>query len=222
MEIDQQQIDALAANPTESLSVEVKRWIDPNTVPGQAKIIKAALALRNRNGGFLVVGFDDNGAPDVANQLADPRAGFHIDVIQGLVSRYTQEFFEVGVGFSTREGFEYPIIVVPAGVQTPVAAKRVLDGPNNRLINLGDVYFRTLAANGTPSTSVARPEDWREIIGICFDNREADVGRFLRRQLAGQDPAALASVLWGITASAPAVSVGSTLEERAKRLFDDE
>lgn len=222
MNIDQRQIDALVANPTESLAVEMKQWIDPGTIQGQAKIIRAVFALRNRNGGFLIVGFDNHGAPDVANQLADPRTSFHIDIIQGMVSRYAQELFEVGVGFSAREGSDYPVIVVPPGVQTPVAAKRDLVEGETRPVKIGDVYFRTLASNGMPSTSVARPEDWRGIIGICFDNRDADVGRFLRRQMAGQDHTTLASVLWGIAASAPIVSAGPTLEARAKELLDDE
>jgi hypothetical protein len=60
------------------------------------------------------------------------------------------------------------------------------------------VYFRTLSANGTPSTAPARPQDWPEIVEICFDNREADFGRFLRRQLAGHDLASLLSALGGV------------------------
>ncbi|MFC5506093.1 MULTISPECIES: helix-turn-helix domain-containing protein [Hyphomicrobiales] len=222
MNIDQRQIDALVANPVESLAVEIKQWIDPGAPQGQAKIVRAALAMRNRNGGFLIIGFDNNGAPDLGNQLADPRVSFHIDVVQALISRYAQELFEISVGFSEREGVAYPVIAVPPGVQTPVAAKRDLFDDRNRLINTGDLYFRTLASNGVPSSSAARPQDWREIIGICFDNREADVGRFLRRQFAGQDAAALASVLWGITDSAPVTSPVANLMERAKGLLDDE
>jgi len=52
------------------------------------------------------------------------------------------------------------------------------------LLGVGDVFFRTLNANGTPSTARARPEDWRDILEICFENREADIGRFLRRHLS--------------------------------------
>jgi hypothetical protein len=40
---------------------------------------------------------------------------------------------------------------------------------------IGAVYFRSLASNGTPSATEARPSDWADIIEICFDNREADV-----------------------------------------------
>src|SRR5690554_2681147 len=93
-------------------------------------------------------------------------------------------------------GVEYPVIVVPPGVQVPVVAKRDLVDTNRKtLIRTGSVYFRTLAANGILSTSVARPEDWPDIMQICFDNREADIGRFLRRQLSVADRGALTTAL---------------------------
>jgi hypothetical protein len=59
MKIEQSVIEALVATPSENLSVEVKQWIDPTSNHGVAKIAKGLLALRNQDGGFFVVGFDD-------------------------------------------------------------------------------------------------------------------------------------------------------------------
>lgn len=234
MEVTQDQIDALVASPAEGLNVELKCWIDPATPEGQAKIIRACLALRNRNGGFLVIGFDDKTLkPDRGQEPANVRATFHVDDIQGLISKYAYDLFEVTIGFSERDGVEHPVVAVPTGVQFPVAAKRNLPGPNGKsLISRGDVYFRTLSANGTPSTSVAHPEDWREIFQICFDNRESDIGRFLRRQLSNHDKetlvAALREVGLGMLTSPPppslrekAFNVLQLGEERFRRAFDD-
>ncbi len=39
----------LVLNPSESLSVEIKRWIDPQSKEGIAKIAKACIALRNNS-----------------------------------------------------------------------------------------------------------------------------------------------------------------------------
>ncbi len=197
MAVDQQRIDALVQSPSESLNVEVKSWIGTTLLEHQAKIVKSCLALRNRNGGFFVVGFDDATLqPDSrANKPADVRSEFHIDGVQVLISRYAQEPFEIEVGFSERGGVEYPVIAVPAGVQVPVAAKSDLLANGNKLIKQGDVYFRTLNSSGVPSTSVAHQRDWRDIMDICFENREADIGRFLRRQIAGTDRQKLAETL---------------------------
>jgi hypothetical protein len=213
--IEKSVIEGLVASPSESLNVEIKRWIDPTQVAGIEKVVKGAIALRNRNGGYFVVGFDDSTlAPDVANEPANARDLFHVDVIQGLVSRYASDPFEVGIAWGDRDGRKYPVIVVPSGVKVPVAAKRdLIDGPR-MAIKVGAVYFRSLASNGTPSTTEARPSDWAEIVEICFDNREADVGRFIRRHLAGFNTSSLMALLGEPEKPAP------TFCERALRLID--
>jgi hypothetical protein len=221
MQIDQTIIDLLIAGPAEGLNVEVKRWIDPTSNAGIEKIVKAALALRNRNGGYLVIGFDDGTLlPDASHAPSNVRDAFHLDAIQGLISRYSSDLFEIGVGFGQRDGFDHPVIVVPPGVRTPVAAKRSLMDDSKTLIRHGAVYFRTLAANGTPSTAEARPEDWREIVEICFDNREADFGRFLRRHLGGGDVAAFAAALREV-GIATNIAPTPTLKDRALALLED-
>src|SRR5271163_3674869 len=181
--LDQTRVDDLVARPTESLNVEIKRWINADEIEGIAKIARAALALRNRNGGFLIIGFDDKTLePDVGHAPVDIRSAFHVDKIQAIVSRYTSELFEVAVGFGQRDGMEHPVIVVPEGVRFPIAAKADLTNVGGKvLVGVGEVYFRTLGSNGTVSTVAARPSDWRNIMEICFENREADIGRFLRR-----------------------------------------
>jgi hypothetical protein len=200
MNTDQSRIDDLLARLSEGLTVEVKRWIRGDEPQGMSKIVRGALALRNRNGGYFVIGFDDKTLqPDIGNEPTDVRAAFHTDKLQGLISRYASELFEVAVVFGKHGGREYPVIVVPEGVRSPVAAKAdLLDKKKNALIRYGEVYFRTLSANGTPSTALARPQDWPEIVEICFNNREADFGRFLRRQLAGHDMTSLVSALSGL------------------------
>ena len=50
LDIEKSVVDALIDRPSESLAVEIKRWIDPTTALGTEKIVKGALALRNRNG----------------------------------------------------------------------------------------------------------------------------------------------------------------------------
>lgn len=219
MNIDQLQIDGLVARPSESLNVELKRWISADEVNGISKLVRAALALRNRNGGYVVIGFDDKSLePDVENEPVNVRTAFHVDKIQGLISRYASELFEVSVAFASREGHEYPVIVIPEGVKSPVAAKAPLQDERKKLlIREGEVFFRTLAANGTPSTAPARPQDWPEIVEICFNNREADVGRFLRRQLAGHDVASILAAVNDPGLYRPALS----LKDRTESLLND-
>lgn len=216
--IDQKQIDDLVARPSESLNVEIKRWISTDEPEGIAKIARAALALRNKNGGFLIVGFDDKTLqPDIAGVPADIHSAFHVDKIQAIVSRYSFELFEVAVGFGQRGGTDYPVITIPEGLRFPVAAKADLkDAAGKLLVRAGEVYCRTLGSNGIVSTAPARPADWRDIVDICFENREADIGRFLRRLVGDGDVAGLLTRLSGIASAPP----DPTLQERTKAFLD--
>ncbi|OKO72920.1 hypothetical protein [Bradyrhizobium sp. NAS96.2] len=83
MKAPQSQIDDLVARPAESLPVEIKSWIGPTSREGIAKVVRACLAMRNQNGGFLVIGFNDktlqletNGRPQNVREV------FHTDRIQ--------------------------------------------------------------------------------------------------------------------------------------------
>ncbi|WP_058606190.1 hypothetical protein [Pseudomonas parafulva] len=140
-------VDAIVASPSESLTVEIKTWIDPTQPAGIAKIAKGAMALRNRNGGFFVIGFDDKTlTPDTAKRPANAEALFHVDVIQGIISKYASEPFEVTVNWSERQGASYPVLSVPSGVNVPVAAKRELKDGSQILIRHNTVYFRSLSS----------------------------------------------------------------------------
>ena len=213
--VDQAHIDTLILNPAESLNVEVKRWIDPSRDEHIAKIVKGVFALRNRNGGYFIIGFDDKTlAPDLANEPQSLRKLFHVDFIQGLISKYAQEPFEIEVGWACRDHRYYPVIAVPSGVKVPVATKSGLTNNGTNLIKKGAVYFRSLSSNGTASTTEAQPKDWAEIVEICFDNREADVGRFIRRHLAGLDLTKISENLKFTSEAKP------TMRDRAMELID--
>lgn len=125
METSQEFLDRLVTNPSESLNAEVKRWIDPNSAQGCAKIAIACMALRNRDGGYLVIGFDDrtlqpdmDGRPDFLTETV------HTDLIQSIISKYASIPFEVVVRFGTRSEGRFPVVIVSSGVRVPVASKR--------------------------------------------------------------------------------------------------
>jgi hypothetical protein len=145
MNIDQVRINNLVSQPSEGLNVEVKRWIDPDSPEGIAKIAKACLGIRNRNGGFLIVGFDDGTLlPHLANVPTDVRLTYNLDKIQGIISKYASEVFEVGVGFGVRDNQEFPVIVIPDGITAPVIARSDLKGAGGKLLIRGGNYMSVL------------------------------------------------------------------------------
>ncbi|WP_244849875.1 helix-turn-helix domain-containing protein [Caballeronia sp. SL2Y3] len=197
-EISRERIEQLVRRPGESLVVEIKTWISPQEPAGLAKIVKGAIALRNRGGGYLLVGFNDKTQQQDRDGVPpDVRASFHVDIIQGLVAKYASEPFEIAVEFVEHEGLVHPVLVIPAGVRTPVAIRADLKDGDTFLLRTDDVYFRTLNSSNVVSTARIKWKDWRDLLDVCFDNREADIGRFLRRHLAGVDPATLAMAVTG-------------------------
>jgi len=219
LNIDSSRTQELVERPGESLSVELKRWIDPDTPEGMAKIVKTVLALRNHGGGYLVIGFDNNTLdPDLENIPENLREKFHIDKIQGLISKYASEPFEVLLEFPEREGQEYPVIIVPSDVKTPVASKSELDFNGRKLIKTDMIYVRSLSANNTPSTTQATWKDWSKIVEVCFDNREADIGRFLRRHLGGLKPETIEEFA---TAILKKTEPEPTVEDILRRYFQE-
>lgn len=179
-----EKIKIILENPRESLSTELKEWIDPRDSFGKSKIIKAAIAMRNNDGGLFIIGVKNNGDIDTENAPDNIDQLFNVDEIQGLISKHASESFEIELEIYEDSGEKVVIISVPSGVKTPVATKRPLVDNGKNIIEQDLVFVRSLNSNNTPSTTKATHKDWARLTEICFDNREADIGRFFRRHLA--------------------------------------
>lgn len=177
-------IKEIVENPTENLSTEMKNWIDIETPEGKCKIVKGCFALRNYNGGYFIIGFNNDGTPDINNIPQDVTSRYHPDKVQALISEYASEPFEAEVYFGKRTEGLFPVIKIPSGIETPVATKKPMTGNGGkRLFDESQVFFRTLSTNNTASTASATHKDWKDIVKICFDNREADIAKFIKRHL---------------------------------------
>jgi len=174
----------LSRGATESLDLEFKQWIDPKTPHGKSKITKACLALRNNDGGRLVIGIDDKGNPCVDNVPVNVRSTYDSDVLREIVGKYASEPFAVTVDFIDIDGLEFPAILIPSGVKTPVICKSDLsDEKGKAILRDNALYVRSITSNNRVSSSEIRKGDWERLLTICFENREADVARFVRRHL---------------------------------------
>lgn len=229
MKVDEAYLKEVVDRQTESLNIEFKRWIDPKSPEGISKIVKACIAMRNNNGGYFFVGFDEEARqPDICNTPdQDIRELFNLDEIQSCISKYAYPQFEIDIRFVEKGGIDYPVICIGEGIRTPVSTKselRDLSG-NKLLIKQNTVYVRTLKSNGTPSTSEATYQDWEKLTYICFENREADIGRFVRRHLSNVDKTVLQSLFTNIidiaqTRSENYEKLAIGLLDNAKKRFD--
>lgn len=187
----------------ETLALELKSWLDPKRNEHKARIVKALIALRNHGGGSLLVGVGDDGVVVSDPPPFDFETRYHPDQVQELVSRHASVVFSVATTFRERDGRPYVRMDVEPGVRTPVRVKTGISvdraGATTSLLAANDIPVRTLESNGRPSTSSCGANDWERLMTVCFDNREADIGRFIRRHLNGAGPG-LAELIDGLRA----------------------
>ena len=153
MNIDQDRSTTSSPIPPRASMSRSRDGLTPTTAKKSPKLSKPLWRFGNRNGGFFLIGFDDQSLmPDTGTRPPDVRTVFHLDKVQALVSKYASEIFEIGVGFGNRDGLEYPVIVIPEGVVAPVAAKRgLMDDAGHCLIREGEFYFRNLDQTARPA-----------------------------------------------------------------------
>src|SRR6266700_4075843 len=155
--MERSQLIELLENPQESLGVEVKGWLNPEDTTQAATIVRALVALRNFDGGILILGLDNKsleplevGRPDNWREI------YRADKIQALVGKLAIPSFEILFHLIPRSDAEFPVIIVPGGVRSPVMAR---------------------------STKPVTQRDWEELFARCFANREVDVGQFIQRHV---------------------------------------
>jgi hypothetical protein len=165
---------------SETIDTEVKGWLNPKDPADAAKIARACIALRNSNGGKLILGFDNKTLQkSVLGIPSDIHETYHADVIQQIVSKFSLPKFDVEVKFAEKDGQTHPLIFVKGGVEYPVITKSSYD----KVLRQNTVYLRTLSNDTVSSSEPNTPDDWDRLIRICFDNREANIGRFFRRHI---------------------------------------
>jgi len=209
-------IQSLVDRPRELLSVELKDWFDPQSIEGVAKLVRAALALRNQNGGYLVIGFDDKTreATNPAASLVGITSRFNQDTLQGIISKYASQTFEIAVDFPIRDGHQFAVVSIPPGVAMPVACKADLRIGDAFLLRESEIYVRTLTSNGTISSARASWRDIETLVRRCFDNRESDYGRLLLKAFAGISPTDVKAVFQNLSLAAEqGVTGGISAEE---------
>jgi len=191
-----EQVISLVASPRETLETEYKPWINPDIPEGQAVVVTTCLALRNFGGGCLILGFRDRaGLHPLGAPPYDVHEKFSGDTVARLVGRYCLSPFETTVHYVPHDGVEYLVIEVAAGIRAPAVTKTSIEKTTGDVLLKKDaVYTRTLDSNNTPSSAIASKDDSERIMRICMENRETDIGSFMRRHLSPEHLAQLRSL----------------------------
>lgn len=180
------QLEALISNPREDLHIEIKSWLDLTEKAHQATLSRAAIALANHGGGFIVIGLADEpggfvpapGRPESLHRYAP-------DIIAGIIASFTEPALHVMVHHVPSPMGAHPIIQIPGGHRTPIQAKRgSIDG---KTLNVGRVYIRRAPIQSAEPSTAA---EWRELIDRCVKAGRDDMLDAIRGIMSGAAGAA--------------------------------
>jgi hypothetical protein len=171
----------LVTDPREDLDIEYKRWLDLSKNEHRATIAKAAIALVNHGGGFIVLGFQEEkghlsslprpvDVPDVTQ-----------DAINAAVSRYAAPTFhcEVHRVVHPVTKVAHPVVVVPGTLTEPVMTTRECSG----ILSLNRCYIRK---PGPRSEEPKTGEEWRTLLNRCVRAGREEMLEAIRSIVSGR------------------------------------
>lgn len=177
----------LVAEPREDLAAEYKGWLNLTETNHKAVLAKAAIAIANHGGGYIIIGMRDERAQLVSVSRPNEIPATAQDAVNAAIQRFaTPEFHcEVHVVTHPETGVIHPVIVVPGGMTEPVMSKRDCQD----VIARNRVYIRK---SGPRSEEPQTGEEWRALLRRCVQNGREDMLDSIRAIVSGRvEPVAL-------------------------------
>lgn len=181
------ELHPLVAEPREDLAAEYKGWLNLAETNHKAALAKAAIAVANHGGGFIIIGMRDDRAQLVSVARPDETPATTQDTVNAAIRRFaTPEFHcQVYPVPHPETGVVHPVIVVPGGMTEPVMSKR--DCPD--VIAQNRVYIRK---PGPRSEEPQTGEEWRALLRRCVQNGREHMLDSIRAIVSGRvEPVAL-------------------------------
>lgn len=181
---DDRRLADLLREPRETLDIEIKDWLDLGDRHHKAVLAKAAIALANHGGGFIVIGFTRAGDSFLPGAGRPESLGaFNQDAINGIVSHYTEPPFHCDLRIVIQPGTDvaFPVVVVPGGHRVPIRSKRA--GPDGQGLQKNVYYIRR---PGPQSESPQSAKEWDDLVHRCVRAGREDLLSSIRDILSGR------------------------------------
>ncbi|MAL79931.1 MAG: hypothetical protein CMN55_12600 [Sneathiella sp.] len=183
-EFSRERLADLLVDPREDLNLEVKNWLGlQNSNNDKATFAKAAIAISNHGGGFIILGLSDENMLE-ADGRPPTLDGYNQDLINGIIQYYSDPPFHCEVHFvSNPDDAIFPIVVIPGGHKVPIRARR--SGPNGNILADNAIYIRK---PGPRSEMPQSAQDWDDLLGRCLRNRRDEMYDQIRDLITGAVP----------------------------------
>ena len=124
------ELTPLVSEPREEPGVEHKAWLNLKSTEHRATLAKAAIAIANHGGGFIVIGMSDRGDKLLSEPPPTEFPLITQDDVNAAISRFADPAFhcETHIIEHPQTGVQHTVISVPGNVSVPVMAKRDCNG----------------------------------------------------------------------------------------------
>jgi hypothetical protein len=176
-----EELQPLLGEPREDLAAEYKTWLNLTTNDHRALLAKAAIALANHGGGFIVIGFEDQGHQLTSVERPADMPQVSQDDINASIRRFASPDFHCELYNVSHPATDvlHPIIVVPGNMTEPVMSKR--DCAN--VISQNRCYIRK---PGPRSEEPMTAEEWRALLRRCVLAGREDMLEAIRSIVSGR------------------------------------
>ena len=171
----------LIIEPREDLAYEYKYWLDLTSKDhkDKATLAKAAIALANHGGGYIVIGFDDKGL--VSQPRPEEIPEITQDSVNAAIRRYADPEFhcEVYEVLHPDTDASHTVVAVPSTLTVPVMSRRDYQGE----IAQNSCYIRK---PGPRSEQPQTAEEWRTLLNRCVRANQDEMLEAIRSIVTGR------------------------------------
>ena len=162
-------LQGFITHPREDLNVEYKVWLNLSEEKGKATLAKAAMAMANHGGGYVVLGFEDKGHELISIPRPQNVPEITQDSINSAIRRYSEPEFHCRLYYEPHPGtrVRHAIVRVPGG-HTPIMCKR--DQFAAKVLQ-NTIYMRK---PGPRSEEPHTETEWRSLLDRCVLARRED------------------------------------------------
>ncbi|MDE2888431.1 MAG: hypothetical protein OXR72_09445, partial [Gemmatimonadota bacterium] len=155
-------------------------WLDLSNTEDKAKLAKAAIALANHGGRYIVIGFGEVDQLLKSGPIPERVPQVTQDLVNQAINRFAEPELQCNVHNIPHPDTEvlHPVIVVPGELTTPIMSKRLCEG----IIRQHRCYIRK---PGPKSEEPKTSDEWRRLLRRCVVANKDELLDAIRTALAG-------------------------------------
>ena len=176
-----EELQPLITEPREDLAYEYKDWLDLTSKEHKATLAKAAIALANHGGGFIVIGFAEQGQTFESRPRPEEIPEITQDSVNAIIRRYADPEFHCELHNVPHPdtGVSHPVVIIPSTLTVPVMSRRDYQGQ----IAQNSCYIRK---PGPRSEQPQTAEEWRTLLNRCVRANQDELLEAIRSIVTGR------------------------------------